>query len=36
MSLITELILEANRLNITKKELIGLMDEVDIEEEGQN
>jgi GntR family transcriptional regulator len=36
MSLITELILEANRLNITKKELIQLMDEVDIEEEGQN
>ena len=35
-ALITELILEANRLNITKKELIGLMDEVDIEEEGQN
>ena len=35
MSLITELILEANRLNITKKELIGLMDEVDLRRRGR-
>ena len=35
VSLITELILEANRLNMTKKELIGLINEVNIEE-GEN